>query len=208
MVGSNGTMIAIRLVRSKLRKRDDQQHQVNQQQQHQQCCGPQVQVHPAGSTRCNLRGVDNPAMAADGDCSDELEICWANNNQQQPMATTTVNGNDEPFQHIWQFPPPPYPGKAAQRFALYNDQVRRLPLSFCPFRTRRWWPRLSGPLVTTPRTTTASCVWQCQQAGGEGVVLFTSFARFGFSVFSVLARAAVAADNLRAKPTGWYTYNY
>lgn len=146
MVGSNGTMIAIRLVRSKLRKREDSQHHNHHHQPNQvhpeQVQRPPVNMmdnnHSAVNPASANAGLVNPAMSSS---NSTVDSCCNDKQQQQAassivaaalenaaagatMVYTTGNGCSTTDQFIWQFPPPyPPPNTPPPQYTLYNDQV-------------------------------------------------------------------------------------
>lgn len=106
MVGSNGTMIAIRLVRSKLRKRED----------HHSEHPEQTVVQTA--TDNNLSN-NNQTVLPESIIPPDSNHAYTNNAY---TATTTSE------QFVWQFPPPfPPPRINPSQYALYNEQVRTNP---------------------------------------------------------------------------------
>lgn len=113
MVGSNGTMIAIRLVRSKLRKREDHSNAV-----HPEAAVVQTATSPVST-------IVAPSYPGEGCCT-----------QTSVTTTSTDLGNstaveqdnvyataDPADQIVWQFPPPYPPPHTPAQYALYNDQV-------------------------------------------------------------------------------------
>ncbi|CAG5088703.1 Protein of unknown function [Cotesia congregata] len=138
MVGSNGKLIAIRLVRSKLRKREDNAND------HQE---PAV-VQTATSDACNNNNINNNVNNVNNNgnynnnnninlngvtTGQMLSTDIRNNGIVNPAASITVSeingivdgtivteGND---QFVWQFPPPyPPPLTPPPQYTLYNDQ--------------------------------------------------------------------------------------
>lgn len=101
MVGSNGTMIAIRLVRSKLRKREDH--------------------HENSAARSDPPAMVQTTTLQDGRASVSTTTTTVNATTQ--VYATSASGNvNEAFS--WQFPPPyPPPRTPPPQYALYNDQV-------------------------------------------------------------------------------------
>lgn len=138
MVGSNGTMIAIRLVRSKLRKREDNanDHQVNSE----------PAVVQTATSACNNNNNINNNYQANGNYNNNLNLSNGvttgqmlssdirNNGIVNPAASITaseINGivdgtivTEANDQLVWQFPPPyPPPLTPPPQYTLYNDQV-------------------------------------------------------------------------------------
>jgi len=115
MVGSNGTMIAIRLVRSKLRKREDHHSSTV----HPEAAVVQTATSPAtiGASPMHPNSctqLPTPTMPTDYVNS----VC----DEQHIYATTPSANPVEPF--AWQFPPPyPPPHMPPTQYTLYNDQV-------------------------------------------------------------------------------------
>lgn len=116
MVGSNGTMIAIRLVRSKLRKREDHSNVV-----HPETAVVQTATSPVSTI------VSPSHPAADGGCCTQVSTAttttaaeFRNNSCEQDNAYSMTNPAD---QFVWQFPPPyPPPHTPPPQYTLYNDQ--------------------------------------------------------------------------------------
>ncbi|KAK0081962.1 hypothetical protein PV325_011324 [Microctonus aethiopoides] len=140
MVGSNGTMIAIRLVRSKLRKREDNandevhHHHHHHHHHHQNNLDQSsvTQTSPNSITNNNVitttnntgqtmmtmsqdirnNGIVNPAMSINN-----LEINGINDGNANFVTETNAD------QFVWQFPPPyPPPITPPPQYTLYNDQ--------------------------------------------------------------------------------------
>jgi hypothetical protein len=115
MVGTNATMIAIRMVRSKLRKRDEN----NVRQDH-------VILHSAAqqqSNHChhnNNSGTATPPAAANGGTTIptvSATVVYPPPLPSPPDATAAANGPVAPRQFIWQIP-------VTHPYALYsNDKV-------------------------------------------------------------------------------------
>lgn len=139
MVGSNGTMIAIRLVRSKLRKREDHGNDdVNVEQ-------PSV-VH---STKDDCKLPPTPPVSPTSPPTLQLTTTTTTTTVTQQTVndirnngivnagatintTEFTNGNidetnhfvnDNADQYVWQFPPPYPPSTPPPQYTLYNDQV-------------------------------------------------------------------------------------
>lgn len=122
MVGSNGTMIAIRLVRSKLRKREDQ--------------SSTDAVHPEATvvqTATSPGTIGTAPTTHPDDCCTQISsstttistdignsVC-----NEHVYAATTVTPSANPVEPFaWQFPPPyPPPHLPPAQYTLYNDQV-------------------------------------------------------------------------------------
>uniref|UniRef100_A0A6V7HUW7 Uncharacterized protein n=1 Tax=Bracon brevicornis TaxID=1563983 RepID=A0A6V7HUW7_9HYME len=126
MVGSNGTMIAIRLVRSKLRKREDHGNDVPEQPSVVQTATPAVSTVVSTTTTTN-----GQTIIATGDIRNNGIV---NNGANIPPSEltngiATIDGNttfvpEAPTeQFIWQFPPPYPPLTPPPQYTLYNDQV-------------------------------------------------------------------------------------
>lgn len=136
-------MIAIRLVRSKLRKREEHHHHNAVHPEQVQC----TTAAPIPATaNPSAGGIVNPAMSTstitvDSCCAQSQTStivptigngCNGNQQQQQQqqernpetastMVYTTGTGAAEQF--IWQFPPPyPPPNTPPPQYTLYNDQ--------------------------------------------------------------------------------------
>lgn len=94
MVGSNGTMIAIRLVRSKLRKREEHSNS----------------VHP----------TDVVLQTAPASQQTPQQQQQTISHQQLPNATQALQADPLAYkgQFLWQYPPPPQP-----QYLYNNDQV-------------------------------------------------------------------------------------
>lgn len=121
MVGSNGTMIAIRLVRSKLRKRED--HHSSASAVH-----PEAPVVQTATSHMTIGTSAHP-----DDCCTQIstattttDVCDGHVYATAITTATTPSANPvEPF--AWQFPPPyPPPHMPSAQYALYNDQVGTL----------------------------------------------------------------------------------
>lgn len=135
MVGSNGTMIAIRLVRSKLRKREEHHSNVVHPE-----TATVVQTATVSASSATISTIVPPTSSQleDERCSAQVTI--VDDNSSPPpfngvttitTATTTtittgtnVEHDDtyanatSPDQFVWQFPPPSPP----PQYTLYNDQ--------------------------------------------------------------------------------------
>lgn len=113
-------MIAIRLVRSKLRKRDD----------HHSSAGA---VHPETTvvqTATSLATIGAPTTHPDGCCTQMSTTTMSTDLgnsvcDEHVFAATTVTPSANPVDPFaWQFPPPyPPPHMPPAQYALYNDQV-------------------------------------------------------------------------------------
>lgn len=118
MVGSNGTMIAIRLVRSKLRKRED--HHSSTDAVHPEATVVQTATSP-GPIPTIATAPTHP-----DDCCTQISTDISNGVcNEHVYATTTVTPSANPVEPFaWQFPPPyPPPHVPSAQYALYNDQV-------------------------------------------------------------------------------------
>lgn len=118
MVGSNGTMIAIRLVRSKLRKRED--HHSSTDAVH-----PEATVVQTATSPGTIATIATTPAHPD-DCRTQISTDIGNgvcNEHVYAATTVTPSANPvEPF--AWQFPPPyPPPHVPSAQYTLYNDQV-------------------------------------------------------------------------------------
>lgn len=112
MVGSTGTMIAIRLVRSKLRKREDHSNVV-----HPEPAVVQTATSPVST-------IVSPSYPAEGGCCTQVSTNtsteFRNTTNDQENAYASSNPAD---QFVWQFPPPyPPPHTPPPQYTLYNDQ--------------------------------------------------------------------------------------
>ena len=113
MVGSNGTMIAIRLVRSKLRKREDHSNAV-----HPEAAVVQTATSPVST-------IVTPSYPGEGCCT-QTSVTTTSTDLgsstavEQDNVYATANPAD---QIVWQFPPPYPPPHTPAQYALYNDQV-------------------------------------------------------------------------------------
>lgn len=111
MVGSNGTMIAIRLVRSKLRKREDHSNTVHPE--------PTV-VQTATSP---ISTIVASSYSVEGCCTQMSTTTTSTDLGNTPGEQDNVyaaNGSVEQF--AWQFPPPYPPPHSPAQFALCNGQ--------------------------------------------------------------------------------------
>ncbi|KAF3427973.1 hypothetical protein E2986_04967, partial [Frieseomelitta varia] len=112
MVGSNGTMIAIRLVRSKLRKREDHSNAV-----HPEAAVVQTATSPVST-------IVAPSYPGEGCCT-QTSVTTTSTDLgsstavEQDNVYATANPTD---QIVWQFPPPYPPPHTPAQYALYNDQ--------------------------------------------------------------------------------------
>ncbi|KAK1120439.1 hypothetical protein K0M31_012419 [Melipona bicolor] len=112
MVGSNGTMIAIRLVRSKLRKREDHSNAV-----HPEAAVVQTATSPVST-------IVAPSYPGEGCCTQTSITTTSTDlgnstSVEQDNVYATANPAD---QIVWQFPPPYPPPHTPAQYALYNDQ--------------------------------------------------------------------------------------
>ncbi|KOX75456.1 hypothetical protein WN51_12200 [Melipona quadrifasciata] len=112
MVGSNGTMIAIRLVRSKLRKREDHSNAV-----HPEAAVVQTATSPVST-------IVAPSYPGEGCCTQTSFTTTSTDlgnstSVEQDNVYATTNPAD---QIVWQFPPPYPPPHTPAQYALYNDQ--------------------------------------------------------------------------------------
>lgn len=116
MVGTNATMIAIRMVRSKLRKRDENTGQQNHVILH----SAQQQNNNHCHHNNNNSGTTTPPNAANGGTTFPTVSATIIYPPPAPPATDTTaaaNGLTVPRQFIWQIP-------TTHPFALYsNDKV-------------------------------------------------------------------------------------
>jgi CRISPR/Cas system CMR-associated protein Cmr5 small subunit len=115
MVGSNGTMIAIRLVRSKLRKREDH---------HSSAVHPEATVVQTATSPATIgASPTHPNNCCTQLSTTSMPTDYVNNVCDEHIYATTPSANPvEPF--AWQFPPPyPPPHMPPAQYALYNDQV-------------------------------------------------------------------------------------
>lgn len=107
MVGSNGTMIAIRLVRSKLRKREDHSNSVH--------------PVPDGTTTVVLQTTPVPTVTNTTAATNGNGPMVAVGNQ---LPRSHNESNPDPLayqgQFLWAFPPPP-----AERM-LYNNEQKNI----------------------------------------------------------------------------------
>ncbi|KOC63764.1 hypothetical protein WH47_02790 [Habropoda laboriosa] len=111
MVGSNGTMIAIRLVRSKLRKREDHTNTV-----HPDAAVVQTATSPVSTIVAQsypVEGCTQTSMTTATDLGNSTAV------EQDNNVYTMANTTD---QFVWQFPPPYPPPHTPTQYALYNDQ--------------------------------------------------------------------------------------
>ncbi|KOC63763.1 hypothetical protein WH47_02789 [Habropoda laboriosa] len=118
MVGSNGTMIAIRLVRSKLRKREDHTNTV-----HPDAAVVQTATSPVSTIVAQsypVEGCTQTSMTTATDLGNSTAV------EQDNNVYTMANTTD---QFVWQFPPPYPPPHTPTQYALYNDQVGK-PFSY------------------------------------------------------------------------------
>lgn len=108
-------MIAIRLVRSKLRKREDHSNAV-----HPETAVVQTATSPVSTIVAQTYPVDG--------CYTQTSVTTAstdlgsNTAIEQDIVYSTANPAD---QFVWQFPPPYPPPHTPTQYALYNDQVRK-----------------------------------------------------------------------------------
>lgn len=121
MVGSNGTMIAIRLVRSKLRKREDHSNAI-----HPEPAVVQTATTPPVST------IVSSSYPVEGCCTQTSTTTMStdlgnNTSIEQDTVYASANPTD---QFVWQFPPPYPPPHTPAQYALYNDQVGKTVFSF------------------------------------------------------------------------------
>lgn len=112
MVGSNGTMIAIRLVRSKLRKREDHSNAV-----HPEGAVVQTATSPVST-------IVSPSYPIEGCCTQTSMTTTSTDlgnstAVEQDNVYATANPAD---QFVWQFPPPYPPPHTPTQYTLYNDQ--------------------------------------------------------------------------------------
>lgn len=120
MVGSNGTMIAIRLVRSKLRKREDHSNAV-----HPEATVVQTATSPVST-------IVEPSYPGEGCCT-QTSVTTTSTDLgnstavEQDNVYATVNPAD---QFVWQFPPPYPPPHTPTQYTLYNDQVSTMYKSY------------------------------------------------------------------------------
>lgn len=112
MVGTNATMIAIRMVRSKLRKRDEnsvrQDHVIlhSAQQNSNHCHHNSNSSVPATPTAAANGGTTIPTVSATVICPPPVP---------SPMDTTAAaNSHSTPRQFIWQIP-------ATHPYVVYNN---------------------------------------------------------------------------------------
>lgn len=136
MVGSNGTMIAIRLVRSKLRKREDHHSSAV----HPEAATTMVQTatspatiglpsppplstHPNGCcTQISTTTTTTTSTDLVNNACDEHVYASTTMTMTTTTAVTPSVNPVEPF--AWQFPPPyPPPHMPPAQYTLYNDQV-------------------------------------------------------------------------------------
>lgn len=132
MVGSNGTMLAIRLVRSKLRKREDHSNTVHPEPAVVQTAAAPVPASASPSSNGALQSCDAmPPHCTDLGPSTDPELAYTG-------------------QFVWQFPPPyPPPHTPPPQYSLYNnDQVRILTIGLWPSTTPFFLksPEFSHPL--------------------------------------------------------------
>lgn len=124
MVGSNGTMIAIRLVRSKLRKRED--HHSSTDAVHPEATVVQTATSPATIGTAPAHPDDCCTQISTTTISSDLNNSVCN---EHVYAATTVTPSANPVESFaWQFPPP-YPPPHMPQYTLYNDQVGALCIS-------------------------------------------------------------------------------
>lgn len=119
-------MIAIRLVRSKLRKREDHSNAVHPEP-------AVVQTATPGNNVVSTTSVTTTTGPAEGCCTQTTVVTTTttavvtmdnhnNTEEPDPIFTTTTTATAEQF--IWQFPPPyPPPNTPPPQYTLYNDQV-------------------------------------------------------------------------------------
>ncbi|KMQ96623.1 hypothetical protein RF55_3081 [Lasius niger] len=119
MVGSNGTMIAIRLVRSKLRKRED--HHSSTDAVHPEATVVQTATSPATIGTAPTHPDDCCTQISTTTISTDLNNSVCN---EHVYAATTVTPSANPVEPFaWQFPPPyPPPHMPSAQYTLYNDQ--------------------------------------------------------------------------------------
>lgn len=136
MVGSHGTMIAIRLVRSKLRKREEHHSNVVHPE-----AATVVQTATVSASSATISTIVPPTSSQLEDERYSAQVTINDGNSSPPSppngvttvttatATTTTTGTtnehddtyanaSSPDQFVWQFPPP-YP---PPQYTLYNDQ--------------------------------------------------------------------------------------
>lgn len=145
MVGSNGTMIAIRLVRSKLRKREDHANA-----QHPE---PVVQTATPGNNVVSQTTTTTTSSSSPVDgCCTQTTVLTTTTTTTTAVVTMDSNGVEpDPIfttntataeQFIWQFPPP-YPplNTPPPQYTLYNDQVSLslFNLCYCPWESKHYF---------------------------------------------------------------------
>lgn len=123
MVGSNGTMIAIRLVRSKLRKRED--HQSSTDAVHPEATVVQTATSPGTIGTAPTTHPDDCCTQISSSTTTISTDIGNSVCNEHVYATTTVTPSANPVEPFaWQFPPPyPPPHLPPAQYTLYNDQV-------------------------------------------------------------------------------------
>jgi hypothetical protein len=124
MVGSNGTMIAIRLVRSKLRKREDHGNdQVNTEQPSVVQTATSVTEIISTTTSTSPTIIQTSAdIRNNGIVNDGATITTNELTNGIIDGNTTFVNETNADQFIWQFPPPYPPSTPPPQYTLYNDQ--------------------------------------------------------------------------------------
>lgn len=115
MVGSNGTMIAIRLVRSKLRKREDHSNAVHPEPTVVQTATSPISTIVASSYSVEGCCTQISTTTTSTDLGNNTAV-------EQDNVYVTTNATE---QFVWQFPPPYPPPHTPAQYALCNGQVGR-----------------------------------------------------------------------------------